>query len=188
MTETKSCARCKERKPLDEFSIKKSNRNRDGVPGSYCYPCERIRGRERYYAEPEKRRAAVAKHKAKLIAEGRLWESNLKWKQNNPEKSLLIAARQRAKKLGVYFNMTAADIRMVNVCPILGIPLVRHFGRSGGHPDSPSLDRIVPALGYVAGNVQVISYLANMMKSAATPDQLITFAEWVLRTFVRKAA
>jgi hypothetical protein len=39
------------------------------------------------------------------------------------------------------------------------------------------LDKIIPELGYVKGNVRIISTLANTMKSNATKDQLLTFAK-----------
>ena len=45
---------------------------------------------------------------------------------------------------------------------------------------SPSVDRIDPTKGYVRGNVRVISYLANRMKSNATVDQLVRFSAWVM--------
>ena len=38
--------------------------------------------------------------------------------------------------------------------------------------DSPSLDRIVSSLGYVKGNIRVISYKANRVKSNATLEEL----------------
>ena len=38
-------------------------------------------------------------------------------------------------------------------------------------PDSPSLDRIVPELGYVKGNIRVISNRANHLKSDATLEE-----------------
>jgi hypothetical protein len=50
---------------------------------------------------------------------------------------------------------------------------------------SPSLDRIKPELGYVPGNIQVISARANVMKNDATPEELLAFANWVYRTYGR---
>lgn len=89
-------------------------------------------------------------------------------------------AKERAKKDSIPFNLEVSDIIIPQSCPIFNMPLVRHEGTSGGKIYSPSLDRIIPELGYVKGNVRVISHLANMMKSNATNDQLITFANWIL--------
>ena len=78
-----------------------------------------------------------------------------------------------ARSAGVPFNITHEDLVTPNVCPVLGIPIFRGASKPG--PNSPSVDRIIPALGYVKGNVRVISYLANTMKQNATPEQLLTF-------------
>ena len=106
------------------------------------------------------------------------------YSQRNPIKSLLKAAKSRANKRGLLFELQDSDIYLPDTCPILGIPLERHGGTgAGGKPNSYSLDRIIPEKGYVKDNVQVISHLANSMKSFATPEQLIKFAKWVLNTY-----
>jgi hypothetical protein len=56
-----------------------------------------------------------------------------------------------------------------SVCPVLGIPIVLGEQRS---ENSPSLDRITPELGYVPGNVRVISDKANRLKGDRTLSQL----------------
>lgn len=91
-----------------------------------------------------------------------------------PEVILLAAARCRAKRAGLPCTITQDDIRIPTHCPALGWPLVLGDGRVG--PQSPTLDKIVPDLGYVPGNVLVVSHLANRIKSNATPDQILAVA------------
>jgi hypothetical protein len=75
-----------------------------------------------------------------------------------------IGASSRAE--GITFNLTIDDLSMPDSCPVLGIPLeLSEWGRSD---NSPSLDRLVPSRGYVPGNVKVISFLANRLKSNCT--------------------
>ena len=61
------------------------------------------------------------------------------------------------------------------VCPVLGVKLDWNAKGSGGHENSPSLDRINSKFGYIKGNVIMKSRLANTMKSNATPEQLNQF-------------
>jgi hypothetical protein len=98
------------------------------------------------------------------------------WKRNNIERYLVQSARARAKKQGVPFEITHTDIVVPPRCPYLDIELSPFSGWS-----TPSLDKIVPELGYVKGNIQVISTLANTMKNQASIEQLLTFAHSVIR-------
>jgi hypothetical protein len=94
---------------------------------------------------------------------------------------LLIPAYVRSRKRGIPYTLTWDYVQSIwtDTCPYLGIPL-RH-GTLKLTKHSPTLDRIEPALGYVEGNIEVVSYLANAMKRDATPEQLIRFAREVLR-------
>jgi hypothetical protein len=106
-------------------------------------------------------------------------EYSAKWYRANLEKYLLYQVRARAKKLGLPFNLSLDDIQIPEVCPILGIPLARNEGKLGPAHNSPSVDRVIPELGYVKGNVQIISTRANVMKNDASPEELRKFAAWV---------
>jgi hypothetical protein len=64
------------------------------------------------------------------------------------------------------------------VCPVFGVPLTT--GKRVLHDWSPSVDKIDKKKGYVRGNIQIISYLANAMKRDASPERLNQFAKWVL--------
>jgi hypothetical protein len=89
---------------------------------------------------------------------------------------MLSRARIRAKALGVPCMITKDDVIIPEVCPVFGTKLVV----GGERKTSPSIDRIDNTKGYVPGNVQVISHLANVMKNSATVEELATFARWVL--------
>jgi hypothetical protein len=57
------------------------------------------------------------------------------------------------------------------------------FGVGKGRPsdNSITLDKIDPKLGYAAGNVALISWRANRLKSNATPDELQQLADYAKR-------
>lgn len=95
-----------------------------------------------------------------------------------PELKMLYSAKESAKSQGIPFNLEEADIVIPEVCPVLGLPIEK----SGGSRtyNSPSLDRLVPSLGYVKGNVQVISWRANKLKGEGTATEHMLIAQWML--------
>lgn len=76
---------------------------------------------------------------------------------------LFWGVKARAKKCRIEFSILPSDIAIPKKCPYLGISLFKKGGVLTAN--SPSLDRIDPSKGYVSGNVRVISYRANAMKS-----------------------
>jgi hypothetical protein len=78
-------------------------------------------------------------------------------------------AKVRAKSKGIPFNLELEDILLPLTCPLLGIDLVRGVGKYTDN--SPTLDRIIPCLGYIKGNVQVISMRANRIKDNSTFEE-----------------
>lgn len=89
-------------------------------------------------------------------------------------------ARQRAQEQGVPFKITHDDIVIPESCPVLGIKLSHSEREAGGfHDASPTLDKFVPALGYVPGNIAVISWRANKLKGDATTAELQAVASWM---------
>lgn len=99
-------------------------------------------------------------------------------------RNLLHNAKARAKKLGQPCDLTLKDIVIPERCPLLGIPIKVGAGPLTGA--SPSLDRIRPSLGYVKGNVIVISFRANTIKSDSTPEELRLIASNVERLLASK--
>lgn len=102
-----------------------------------------------------------------------------KYRDANPEKYLFSAAKERAKKYKREFNLEQSDIVIPDLCPVLGIELVKN--RRGLKDNSPSVDRINNDLGYVKGNIAVVSMKANRLKSDATVDELLKVAEFYKR-------
>ena len=109
------------------------------------------------------------------------------WEQmrKDPRKNILKGARKRAQQRNKPFGLVLGDIVIPDVCPVLGIPLKPVVGAPADF-GSPSLDEIVAGAGYTVGNVQVISRLANTMKSNASPAQLLIFADWIYKTYGTK--
>lgn len=108
-------------------------------------------------------------------------------KSLSPEWRMHNRSKVRAKEKNIPFDLTVEDIKIPDVCPILGIKLNRAgygYGKGYGPKDcSPSLDRLDNSKGYTKDNIQIISQLANRMKSSATPEQLQLFAKWINQTF-----
>jgi hypothetical protein len=92
----------------------------------------------------------------------------------NPLYTLVTAAKWRAKKSGLPFNITAYDLEVPELCPYLKKPFMYKT------PYAMSLDRVVPELGYTKENVEVISRKANIMKSNASVEELLEFAYTIL--------
>lgn len=89
-------------------------------------------------------------------------------------------SKKRAKKKNLDFDLDADYVLKLLIesnftCPYFSVPFEKK--------DSDyviSIDRIDSSQGYVKGNIEITSRLANTMKNKATQDQLITFAKNIL--------
>ena len=106
------------------------------------------------------------------------WISDYNFSYWEVMERLVYSARQRAKKFSIEFSISPADFDIPKVCPLRGLPF--RVGNRQPTDDSPTLDRKDPRLGYVKGNVWVISHKANRLKGTFTPNELKTFCENVL--------
>lgn len=96
----------------------------------------------------------------------------------------LSNAKGRAKRDCVPFDLTKEYLLSIatDSCPIFNIPF--EWGVSGkGHGNAkfngPTLDRILPELGYIEGNVAFISYRANRIKDNGTMKEHYAIADWI---------
>lgn len=170
MEEVKSriCTKCGKEKPLEEFS-----KNKQGKYGrrAFCKECEhKIQNSpERLARRNELRRLKRENDEYRLARNLKDTET----RHNNEDsikKALVRAAKARAKKKGIPFDITIEDFTLPEKCPLLEIPLT--VGYENAQENSYSLDKIIPELGYVKGNVWVISNKANAIKNNASLEEL----------------
>jgi hypothetical protein len=163
----RQCRTCREDKALAEFWGQPTRK--DGLQ-SECRTCQKIRWHRNRMRHPDKYRSILNKGtKAMRI--------------RNPEKAILNSIRARAKQKGIEFDLTINDIVLPKKCPILGIDLDPGLGLGHGaslaqRDRRPSVDRINNKLGYIPGNIVIVSYRANRIKSDATVAELIAIADW----------
>lgn len=96
-------------------------------------------------------------------------EDRKRQRRNNPIPYLLHGTKQRAKRKGIEFSITADDLIMPEYCPVFFIKL--ECGEVQ-QDSSPSIDRIDNTKGYIPGNVEIISWKANNAKSNLTIKEL----------------
>lgn len=159
----KKCSHCNRILPLSSFS--KSNTSASGYR-SWCKECIN-----------STRDSSENKQRCRnyYVAKGR--ELARLSKERNIQGYLYNSAKVRAKQKGEEFTIELDDIQVPSKCPILGIPLEYHRGKK--QDNSYSLDRIDSRLGYVKGNVWVISLRANRIKNDSTPSELRLIADKV---------
>lgn len=116
-------------------------------------------------AHNERKRARYSPEAGKAARQSRIAKEPLYY--------VLSVAKSRARKKGLEFSITSADVPVPAACPVLGVPLKKGVGKSD--PCSPSIDRIDSSKGYVPGNVWVISYLANARKNDQSAKEILEF-------------
>ncbi len=161
-----------------EFDAKTRQRNRErSARRAAMLRPEREKARaEREAAKAAAKAAAAAERDASKAA--RRAERQERRRIARKKLQAVRRANKRAAEKGLPFGVKVSDVEWPEVCPVLGLRL--DYGRWGGGTMSnrPSLDRIDPAKGYVPGNVHVISFRANTLKSNATPAELRAVAEY----------
>lgn len=166
----KSCKKClKDQVDLEFF--------RDGKYISSCRTCRNSRRRANRAADPEKLRAYERQRYLNMSPEDR----SRHLKARDLRRTMLYRARQSAKKKGFVCTIGVEDIHIPETCPVLGIKLSTDGRRT---PVTPSLDRVDNTQGYIPGNVAVISWKANDMKSNATIKDLKAMLRYMEGYFI----
>lgn len=182
MMKNKNCPHCKQIKPISDFS--KRSDSELGLM-SWCRPCNRdkvqkwrLNNKEKCYLNTMNWKR---KNKAKALA------IQKKYRLKNPlslrSSKMVYEARSKSLIKNLPFNI---DFKYVlglcrnNKCDITGIEFNT---TSGKNPCSPSLDRIVPKLGYIRGNVRVILWALNAFKNEWSDSEIYPIAKQFCRSY-----
>jgi len=148
----KKCWKCKCTKDVDEFHKK----------SGHCKTCSKEIGK---------------KQRARYKVNGRPNPAIRYEYEHRDQYEMFKRARIRANNKNLPFNILPKDLTIPRYCPILGIELKK--GNRKCSDLSPSIDRIIPELGYVKGNVTVISHRANTLKNSATLEESEKITNWL---------
>lgn len=148
----KRCKKCKQYRFISDFPKK---------PGS-----------DRFYTDVQSMcKSCFGKRTAKYISN--------RYKKDGRYR-LWLSSHSNSWSNGIVHTIKVKDIPKPDVCIYLGCLLDWSFTESRKW-NNPSIDRIDPTGGYVPGNIQVLSDLANRMKQNATVEQLLAFARGIIR-------
>lgn len=84
-------------------------------------------------------------------------------------KHVTLKTRCRKKDMSYNLNVEYLKTLKVNICPVSGVKLCY---KVGDKDNTATVDRIDPDLGYVKGNVEVVSQLINNIKGKVPPDKI----------------
>jgi len=103
-----------------------------------------------------------------------------------PFSRLVSAAKARARKSGLEFNLTNewASSATDGTCAISGIPFVVAVGKPS--PFSPSIDRIDQTRGYTTDNCRIVLWAVNRFRGEDSDEVLLHIAEAIYRRALEK--
>ena len=103
-------------------------------------------------------------------------------------KERLKSAKYRARIKEVPFNLDEDYLHSIytETCPVFKTKMSMKVRKGGKQNDSISIDRLIPELGYVKGNVVMISMRANWIKSNATLEELKMLVKWLEKEYEKR--
>lgn len=173
--ETKLCTRCHKIKPAAEFH--RHSKRIDGLQ-NYCKECKSVvqdvgyadgslqaYHRERYAASGGAYHAKYyLDNKTKISSAGAVRRRLEPWRH------IISNIRGRAEREGIPYDIDVewGSETYTGRCEVTGIAFIKTDGNDGQMPFSPSIDRIVPALGYTKGNCRWVLFGINALKGSGT--------------------
>ena len=99
---------------------------------------------------------------------------------HNRIRTTFYKIKKRAKEKNLSMKISADFLISIfpkdSICPVLGIEM--EFG-GDTRMNSPSVDRLIPELGYVPENIVWVCQEANLLKSDRTSSELRAIADWI---------
>ena len=173
------CSVCRRRKPNDKFTAPDS---------AVCKECRNARTREKYASDLKfKQRVLAAQERWRREHPRKNAEQKSRWRHSTFKgytNRKLSSIRRNARVRGHKVTITAAYLRRLfeeqgGRCPLTGRELA--ITSEYRNLDALSVDRIDGLLGYVIGNVRLITHQANCARSFGTDEQLLEFCKDVIK-------
>lgn len=147
---------------------------------SACRKCRAISSKKWKTANPDKaKRSLYQWRKKNPVAYKKLY---LKYREKHPLRyratRLVKTARANAIQKKVPFNLTLQfvfDKMKSGLCEETGLKFV--ISKDVRNPFSPSIDKIIPSLGYIEGNVRIILWALNAFKSNYSDAEIYPIAK-----------
>lgn len=165
----KVCTKCQKEQDTSLFNF--HPRKKDGLD-SWCRPCKAKLAKLYYWNNLDSQRKKARDYGRRTVVERN------ERKSKSPGNYLCMLARRRAKLEGLPFSIVPEDIKVTEFCPVLGIPLEFSYGKYATD-NSPTVDKFIPALGYIPENITVISKRANRIKGDASLQELMQIVSWM---------
>lgn len=153
---------------------------------------EQIKERNREYNIRNNEKILLKKAEYRQNNKEKIKETDKKYRVENPDKIktryekrkrrgplavILSSLKARAKRKGFECTIESSDFEMITHCPVLGIEL--NYFNTKQSDNSPSFDRIDNSKGYIKGNVRIISWRANNLKSNGTIEEFEKIIQYI---------
>jgi len=169
----KRCSRCEQ---IKDFSMFNKDRSKADGHHNQCRACQK----EYLQKNKEKRNVRDREYYQQNLDRKKAYYQAYKKRQKGDVyyrlRPLLYEAKSRAKSKGLPFDLTMEWLKtmVISHCPITLQPIDWAGeqvvdGKPG--PNSPSIDKIIPKLGYVQSNCAILSHSGNSIKSDGTIDE-----------------
>jgi hypothetical protein len=116
---------------------------------------------------------------------GKIWRKSEKFKaakrrenksvmRRRPHAQRLRHIRRRCKTKNLAYNLDENYLNSIQtkVCPVFNTVLNYSISTRMSDPNGAELDRMIPSLGYIKGNVKFISLRANRIKYDASVEEI----------------